>query len=187
MEGDDSAAGSSFGPLRYVQEVKQLYRHHLDRVTPQTRGRWLGFFVLQALFLTRVIAWGGWYAICYTLYIFQLNQFLAFLTPKFDMSLQQDERNNELEAGGAPDEQSEEFRPFIRRLPEFKFWYNVTRATLLALVMSVTVWTDIPVYWPILLVYFVALFMLTMRRQIQHMMKYKYIPLDIGKKRYSAE
>lgn len=41
---------------------------------------------------------------------------------------------------------------------------------------------DVPVYWPILVVYFCVLFALTMRRQIQHMMKYKYIPFDIGRK-----
>ena len=34
---------------------------------------------------------------------------------------------------------------------------------------------DIPVFWPILLVYFIILFVLTMRRQIAHMRKYKYV------------
>jgi len=61
----------------------------------------------------------------------------------------------------------EEFRPFIRRLPEFKFWLSATKATLLALLATTTRATDIPVYWPILLVYFFTLFGLTMRRQIQ--------------------
>jgi hypothetical protein len=61
----------------------------------------------------------------------------------------------------------EEFRPFIRRLPEFKFWLSATKATLLALASTTTRATDIPVYWPILLVYFFTLFGLTMRRQIQ--------------------
>jgi hypothetical protein len=35
---------------------------------------------------------------------------------------------------------------------------------------------DIPVFWPILVVYFFALFFVTMRKQIQHMIKHKYIP-----------
>ncbi|KAF4002551.1 Rer1 family protein [Saccharomyces cerevisiae] len=92
-----------------------------------------------------------------------------------------DEENNELEAG----EKSEEFRPFIRRLPEFKFWYNSIRATVISLLLSLFSIFDIPVFWPILLMYFILLFFLTMRRQIQHMIKYRYIPLDIGKKKYS--
>ena len=28
---------------------------------------------------------------------------------------------------GLPTSQNEEFRPFIRRLPEFKFWYSATK------------------------------------------------------------
>ena len=56
------------------------------------------------------------------------------------MSLQQDELNQELEAGG----RSEEFRPFIRRLPEFKFWLNGTRATVGALFGTLFSVLDIP-------------------------------------------
>ena len=39
-------------------------------------------------------------------------------------------------------------------------------------------------YYPILLGYFIILFVLTMRKQIQHMIKYKYVPFTIGKKKY---
>ena len=34
---------------------------------------------------------------------------------------------------------------------------------------------DIPVFWPILLVYFCVLFFITMRRQIGHMRRYKSV------------
>lgn len=40
---------------------------------------------------------------------------------------------------------------------------------------------DVPVFWPILLFYWIVLFVLTMRRQISHMIKYKYIPFSVGK------
>lgn len=46
--------------------------------------------------------------------------FLAFLTPKFDPSAQEDEENED--GPSLPTRNDEEFRPFIRRLPEFKFW-----------------------------------------------------------------
>ncbi|CAL9730513.1 protein Rer1p [Monosporozyma unispora] len=182
----DSTGATGHGLTKYVVELQQLYRFYLDKVTPHEKERWIAFGVLQVIFFLRIIYGQGWYAICYSFYIFSLNQFLAFLTPKFDMSLQQEEANERLEAGGAPDEQSEEFRPFIRRLPEFKFWYNVMRGGVIALVLTFSRVTDIPVYWPILLIYFVILFALTMRRQIQHMIKYKYVPLDLGKKKYTA-
>ncbi|OSD00240.1 Rer1-domain-containing protein [Trametes coccinea BRFM310] len=37
---------------------------------------------------------------------------------------------------------------------------------------------DVPVYWSILGVYWIVLILLTMRRQIQHMIKYKYISFE---------
>ncbi|VEU19879.1 DEKNAAC100881 [Brettanomyces naardenensis] len=114
--------------------------------------------------------------------------FLQFLTPKFDPSLEQEYENESIEEGTSRmDENDEEFRPFIRRLPEFRFWFKATSATAISLACSLFPLFDIPVFWPILVVYFVVLFALTMRRQIQHMIKYKYIPFDIGKTRYSKK
>jgi hypothetical protein len=43
---------------------------------------------------------------------------------------------------------------------------------------------DVPVFWPILLLYWIILFSVTMKRQIQHMIKYRYIPFSLGKKKY---
>ncbi|MBA0734994.1 hypothetical protein Gogos_018879, partial [Gossypium gossypioides] len=40
---------------------------------------------------------------------------------------------------------------------------------------------DVPVFWPILLFYWIMLFILTMRKQILHMIKYKYVPFSFGK------
>lgn len=59
----------------------------------------------------------------YALGIYMLNLFLAFLTPKFDPSVELDTQDSEMEEGPAlPLKNDEEFKPFIRRLPEFKFW-----------------------------------------------------------------
>lgn len=44
---------------------------------------------------------------------------------------------------------------------------SATRATLISLFCTVSEVFDVPVYWPILVVYFCVLFALTMRRQIQ--------------------
>ena len=45
---------------------------------------------------------------------------------------------------------------------------------------------DIPVFWPILVMYFFILFYVTMKRQIKHMMKYRYLPFDLGKPRFTG-
>lgn len=169
-------------------KIQLTYQKYLDQSVPHTVYRWVGFASLLALFLLRIFIGQGWYIICYGLGIYLLNLFLAFLTPKFDPSLEQELRNESIEEGVADEEENQgeddEFRPFIRRLPEFKFWYNATRATALSLFLSQFYITDIPVFWPILLMYFIILFTFTMRKQIQHMIKYKYVPLDIGKTRY---
>lgn len=143
------------------------------------------------------------------------------------------EQDTEMEdgaaGGGLPTKQDEEFRPFIRRLPEFKFWYSATRALVIGFVCTWFEFFDIPVFWPVLVVYWLILFTLTsmfyitftsplsaavwlvvmvpiiilkgwkkradqccddvvlhtVRRQIQHMIKYRYVPFSFGKTRYN--
>ncbi|OSD00225.1 retrieval of early ER protein Rer1 [Trametes coccinea BRFM310] len=120
--------------------------------------------------------------------IYLLNLLLAFLQPKFDPSVQDDILADDMEKGGEgaasplPSQRDDEFRPFVRRLPEWQFWLSATRATLIATVCTFFEMFDVPVYWPILVVYWYVLFLLTMRRQIQHMTKYMYISFDFGRK-----
>ena len=82
------------------------------------------------------------------------------------------------------DKEGKEYRPFARRLPEFKFWLACTRGTVIAIGMTFLSVFDVPVFWPILLMYFGILFFMTMKRQILHMYKHKYIPLSFGKAKY---
>ena len=43
---------------------------------------------------------------------------------------------------------------------------------------------DVPVFWPILLMYWFMLFFMTMKQQIRHMIKHRYVPFSFGKKQY---
>ena len=165
--------------------IDQIYQSYLDKCTPYTAYRWIGTGVLLALFFIRILMAQGWYigkspwdhtdtsilssqtepisSVCYSLGIYLLNLFLAFLQPKFDPSLTQDEG---LEDGDAsqptlPTKQDEEFRPFIRRLPEFKFWHSSTRAIAIAFFCTWLGVFNVPVFWPVLVVYFIILFSLT--------------------------
>ncbi|EPZ33453.1 Retrieval of early ER protein Rer1 domain-containing protein [Rozella allomycis CSF55] len=157
--------------IQFLQYSKQ-WQKFLDTLTPYTIPRWSFTGVLIIIFFLRIIFVQGWYVVAYALSIYLLNLFLAFITPKFDPSLAESE---EIAEGPAlPTKMDEEFKPFIRRLPEFKFWYWSTRASLIAFVCSFISLFDIPVFWPVL-------------RQIKHMMKHKYIPFDIGKRKYSTQ
>lgn len=100
--------------------------------------------------------------VAYALGIYLLNLFLAFLQPKFDPS--NEAIDNEMEdgsAGSLPTKQDEEFRPFIRRLPEFKFWHSATRAIVIGFFCSWFEIFNVPVFWPVLVMYWFILFFLT--------------------------
>ncbi|KAI3618353.1 hypothetical protein CBS9595_002716 [Malassezia furfur] len=194
-EGDQAGAQAGFSPQKLVREAHMLHmraQHLIDSMAPYTVQRWAATGVLLLLFLLRIVLAEGWYIVCYALFIYLLNLFLAFLTPKFDPALESDLAAQDVEEGepGLPtsaraaassgglmssvfhpsqqDGDQDEFRPFIRRLPEFKFWLSATQATVLSIFASFFEAFNIPVFWPVLVVYFMVLFVLTMRRQIQY-------------------
>ncbi|KAI1475981.1 retrieval of early ER protein Rer1 [Daldinia eschscholtzii] len=168
-----------------TSKIQRQYQALLDRSTPYVLQRWVGTGAFLAIFFLRIVLAQGWYIVAYALGIYLLNLFLAFLQPKFDPS--NELLDNEMEdgtAGGLPTKQDEEFRPFIRRLPEFKFWHEATRAISIAFTCSWFEIFDVPVFWPVLVMYWIILFVLTMRKQIQHMIKYRYVPFSFGKAKY---
>ncbi|KAG8852950.1 hypothetical protein FRB96_008469 [Tulasnella sp. 330] len=203
MNSEDYGGGSqlpeALQPLaaRY-HKLTRMYQYQIDRLAPHTLNRWLGTVTVNLLFMLRIVYAQGWYIVCYAHAIYLLNLLLAFLQPKFDPSLEQDLAATNVEEGGDDEplptnnagfgrRDDEEFRPFVRRLPEWQFWLSATKSSLISLVCSFFGIFDIPVYWPILVMYFFALFALTMRRQIRHMIKYKYIPFDfVGKQKYGG-
>ncbi|KAL4179612.1 hypothetical protein AMTRI_Chr13g88190 [Amborella trichopoda] len=65
--------------------------------------------------------------------------------------------------------------------------YAITKAFCIAFVMTFFEVFDVPVFWPILLFYWLVLFVLTMKRQIRHMIKYRYVPFSFGKQRYTGK
>jgi len=115
--------------------------------------------------------------VAYSLGIYLLNLFLAFISPKFDPSLEADtdmeDGTPSGQASSLPTKADQEFKPFVRRLPEFKFWHAATRATTIAFCCCWSEIFNLPVFWPVLVVYWLMLVFLTMRRQIQSMIKYR--------------
>ncbi|BGP12879.1 hypothetical protein JCM10213_005167 [Rhodosporidiobolus nylandii] len=186
MDSQEPPAGKT--AVEAVKHYDRVYQAYLDRTTPFTLYRWTSTTVLFLLFVIRILWVQAYYIVAYALGIYLLNLFLAFITPKFDPAHAADLAETEAEEGapGLPTSQGDlddgEFRPFIRRLPEFKFWYSATRAITFSLLASFFRVFDIPVFWPILVMYFCILTFITLRRQISHMRKYRYLPFDIGRK-----
>lgn len=161
---------------RWSFSLSQRYQHLLDKSTPHVLYRWIGCLVVSLIYILRVYFVQGFYIVSYGLGIYILNLLIGFLSPQVDPEIQ------DLSEGPTlPTRESDEFRPFVRRLPEFKFWYSITKAFCIAFVMTFSSAFDVPVFWPILLFYWLVLFILTMRKQITHMIKYKYVPFSFGK------
>ncbi|KAL6011359.1 hypothetical protein ACLOJK_001805 [Asimina triloba] len=217
---------------KWRSQFSRAFQYYLDRSTPHALGRWLGTAGLVFLYSLRVYFLQGFYIVSYGLGIYLLNLLIGFLSPKVDPELET------MDGPSLPTKGSDEFKPFIRRLPEFKFCVvgfgnmvkkatsilnckNVPgpqlhlitiplleechytqfpfnspsalypgvlgKAFCIAFVMTFFSMFDVPVFWPILLCYWIVLFVLTMKRQILHMIKYKYVPFNIGKQKYSGK
>ncbi|XP_064642838.1 protein RER1-like isoform X2 [Lineus longissimus] len=180
----DSAPSQPGILSRAYRRYSELHQHYLDRSTPYVTARWIASAVLLLVYFLRVYILQGWYIVTYALGIYELNLFIAFLTPKIDPSV-----NEDIDEDGPslPTKSNEEFRPFMRRLPEFKFWYSSTKAVVLSMFCTCFEALNVPVFWPILVMYFIILFTITMKRQIRHMIKYRYIPFSHGKTKYKGK
>ncbi|XP_022894693.1 protein RER1A-like [Olea europaea var. sylvestris] len=167
---------------RYTHAMWRRYQHLLDKSTPLVMYRWIFLSVITLIYALRVYMVQGYYIITYGLGIYILQLLIAFLSPNVDPEIQDIRDGPNLPTRG-----SDEFRPFVRRLPEFKFWHSLTKAFCFAFVLTFFGAFDVPVFWPILLFYWLVLFVSTMKRQILHMIKYKYVPFTFGKQRYSGK
>ncbi|KAH9611672.1 hypothetical protein KSS87_000652 [Heliosperma pusillum] len=179
---EDTTSSPSELASRWHFMVTQRIQHYLDKSTPHILYRWIGLCIVAFIYALRVYYIQGFYIVSYGLGIYFLNLFIGFLSPQVDPEFLEFTDGPTLPTRG-----SDEFRPFVRRLPEFKFWYSITKAFCIAFVMTFFSVFDVPVFWPILLFYWFVLFTLTMRRQIHHMVKYKYVPFSFGKKRYNRK
>ena len=184
--GDSSGGGgAAAAAAKWRTDATRAFQYYLDRSTPHATGRWVGTLVMAAVYALRVLSIHGFYIVSYGLGIYLLNLLIGFLSPMVDPEL--DPSAAAHDGPALPTRGSDEFKPFIRRLPEFKFWYAITKAFVIAFVMTFFSVFDVPVFWPILLCYWIVLFVLTMKRQILHMVKYKYVPFNIGKQKYGGK
>eukprot|EP00040_Diaphanoeca_grandis_P039191 m.258387 g.258387 ORF g.258387 m.258387 type:complete len:199 (-) comp36497_c0_seq1:220-816(-) len=187
---DSSTSDSGGSPpgfaTKLVNTVKAQTQKFLDNSVPYKTVRWVVLLATLAGYLLRTYLLQGWYIITYALGIYLLNLLIAFLSPRIDPALAEMEDDADDDGQALPTRNSEEFKPFIRRLPEFKFWLSAQRSTMFAIFCTFFEAFNVPVFWPILVVYFCLLFWISMKRQIKHMIKYKYLPFTTGKPKHKG-
>ncbi len=107
---ESSSSGSGLAKL--TSKINQRVQVLLDRSSPHIAPRWIALLVCLLAYVLRVFTLRGFYIVSYGLAIYNLNLLLGFLTPQFDADSE----------GPVLPTKSGEFKPFVRRLPEFKFW-----------------------------------------------------------------
>ncbi|KAI7731289.1 hypothetical protein M8C21_002565 [Ambrosia artemisiifolia] len=119
LGGDAAAAGGAASPMtplaKWKTEFSRLFQFYLDKSTPLLVHRWVGTLAVAAIYVLRVYYLQGFYVVSYGLGIYILNLLIGFLSPKVDPELEA------LDGASLPTKESDEFRPFIRRLPEFNY------------------------------------------------------------------
>ncbi|CAE7743394.1 RER1B, partial [Symbiodinium pilosum] len=133
--------------------MQRKFQHYVDKTTVWTKTRWLALVVCLLLYVARVYLIQGFYIVSYGLGIYLLNLLIGFLSPAVDPEVEE----------VLPTKEAAEFRPFTRKLPEFKFWFGAIRAVVVATTLTFFTFFDLPVFWPILLAYFIVLVVLTMK------------------------
>ena len=111
------AQGSGKGAVDWLNKKRvylwRRYRKAVDDFSPFVLQRWIFALFLMALLTIRILSVQGFYVVAYAYGIFFLNQFVGFLSPKI-----------EPEDGTLPTSMTidDEYRPFVRYIPEKVFW-----------------------------------------------------------------
>lgn len=114
-----SVHGEAPSLRKTYNRVRAIARSNLymarDLLAPLLKARWGFTGGLFLLYLLRLWFVGGYYIVSYALGIYLLNLVVIFLMPQLELEEEGEE--------GLPVRADDEFRPFIRKLPEFRFWF----------------------------------------------------------------
>lgn len=170
-------------------KTQQLIQTYLDKSVPYRRERWMLFALLLLVFIIRIITKGAYHLVTYCLFLYLLHGFIGFCTP-IDSDIPDPFDIEETDNVYLPEEplprSADESKPFMRRLPEFQYWFVATKATVSALAATTIPPLNLPVYSPILVGYFLVLVVMTTLKIRKHMKKFRYNPFVNAKKMYRA-
>lgn len=68
-------------------------------------------------------------------------------------------------------------------MSEIDYWKSMFLASFMAAFFSLFDSMDFEIYWPLLVFYFCGMTLFLCRVKIEHMIKYKYVPWDSGRKK----
>lgn len=143
------------------------------KTKPYKLYRWIAYGVLALIFVLRLTIERRFYTIGYVAGIYSVNCLVLFLSPKLDPEL--------YGRDVLPSATDDDYRPFVRKLPEFVLWQRLMMCAVIVHVATLFPFLDPPVYGPLLLVYLIIVVALSFRARIAHMIRNNYVPFDWGK------
>ncbi|KAH9385685.1 uncharacterized protein NEMAJ01_0581 [Nematocida major] len=168
-------------------KLQHMIQSYADMSVGLIKHRWAVFLFFLVLFVWRVIYTEGYRLVAYCLFLYFLHCFIGFCTPIDSEIPDPFDIEEEESAAAMPIRKSgDESKPFIRRLPEFELWAQSVKACIMGFFMTFMPVFNIPVFTPILVVYFGGLVYLTLIKIRKHMEKYKYNPFFNAKKIYKG-
>ncbi|RNF26428.1 endoplasmatic reticulum retrieval protein [Trypanosoma conorhini] len=162
----------------FKRKTYLTYQRYLDKSVPHRSMRWAMFTFLLIFYMLRVFVHGGFYVITYGMSIHLLYLLLLLITPLAEDEFTEDSPLPRTAAGDG------EFRPFVPRVQEFVVWKSMFKVVSICLFLTLFNFLDVPVFWPILLMYFIILTVTQMGGRIKHMIKHRYVPWNAGKPKY---
>ena len=155
----------------FFEKISIYYNIIKDKIIIYPLERWLITAILFLIYLIRIVLTKAFACLTYCIGIHLLNSFIGFISPLDDP----EDYDLDNDDSFLPQKNNEEFKPFYRKVKEYTFWSRVSLTLFISIICTFFKGFDIPVFWPLLLVYFFLIFGLVMKRQIQHMIKYYFI------------
>lgn len=165
----------------YFQKIQHYYRS----LIPKTIIRWSAFSIILFIFLLKIlIITRSHFLIAYTIGVFLIHEFVKFCIPADENIPDPFDDFYNSDVTLILDE-NEDSKPFSRKLSEFHLWENSILIVSIGFICSFIEFLDIPVYGIILILYFIAVLIITIKNLYYHSKKFNYNPFDfITKKRF---
>lgn len=154
----------------FVDQLAQTLR---DNLTYKLNLRWGIFAGSLTLYLLRVLYKNSHHIITYGVGIYLIQGFILFATPKMKNTADPFET---LTQEQIEEEQRRFDGPFIRNLSEYDFWIFYMKVIGISFVLTFFDFLDIPVFVPLLVIYFFLLIGATLMKLKQHQKMYQYNP-----------
>lgn len=136
---------------------------------------------LGAMFALRVYSDPEYDMIAFLIGTYAVMNLGLFLTPKGDLELE------ELGSASLPVKCSDEFKPFVCRLPEFDFWSLLTFFMSGSIIMTFYPSFKFHGHRVVLFFIFLGLSTLVILICVSNMIKYKYVPFSFGKQMHTGK